>query len=566
MDMKNKYRAFTLVELIVVITILAILATIAFISLQWYSADARDSTRISDISSMKTSLELYNLDSWKYPSPTNWVNITYSGWIVWNQWKFWETVFANVVRLDKIPKDPLTDKEYTFSVTSNRFEYQLWWIMESDTISMNNLNKWYEVNAWDIEATAYVAWNYNSIMAKTYSGATCNVLWVPTIITNDTNVTDLQQIINNNSFVYWWYNNLPSTFKDSKFKYDWGFPFTPNNVLAYTDTGSCSELTSTTSSGTQARVSLIKWLQDSYSGTILSNEWTINNIVNLSINVSNPSSEVVSFASNFVNNVLWSNIVSSSSTSSSSWWPWVKTILDCTTGWQVLYSTVDWTDTWLTCSDDIFVCTWNQTWYIVSACNVWASWSANDFNNCTNTSNCTQAITGYYYQWWRNKAFWNGWLAIHSSTIPWTVWLNAWTDTYWFVTNGSFSNWANTDIKDNWWAVTNTNIARQWPCPSWYHIPDWSEWQWVCNSINGSACVNGMALNANYPNKLKLPKAWHRYWANTSLDQWSGGAYWSSTTQWSVTVAYSTSFSASQIYPNTSVYMTYWYPVRCFKN
>ena len=52
---KQKY-AFTLVELIVVITILAILWTIAFISLQWYSKDARDSIRISDVSNMKTSL------------------------------------------------------------------------------------------------------------------------------------------------------------------------------------------------------------------------------------------------------------------------------------------------------------------------------------------------------------------------------------------------------------------------------------------------------------------------------------------------------------------------------
>ena len=45
-------RAFTLVELIVVITILAILWTIAFISLQWYSKDARDSTRITDIGNL----------------------------------------------------------------------------------------------------------------------------------------------------------------------------------------------------------------------------------------------------------------------------------------------------------------------------------------------------------------------------------------------------------------------------------------------------------------------------------------------------------------------------------
>jgi type II secretory pathway pseudopilin PulG len=45
-----------LVELIVVITILAILGTIAFISLQGYSADARNSKRISDLGTIASAI------------------------------------------------------------------------------------------------------------------------------------------------------------------------------------------------------------------------------------------------------------------------------------------------------------------------------------------------------------------------------------------------------------------------------------------------------------------------------------------------------------------------------
>ena len=51
-------KAFTLVELIVVITILSILGIIAFISLQWYTKIARDTSRISDISKIKTIEDL----------------------------------------------------------------------------------------------------------------------------------------------------------------------------------------------------------------------------------------------------------------------------------------------------------------------------------------------------------------------------------------------------------------------------------------------------------------------------------------------------------------------------
>jgi prepilin-type N-terminal cleavage/methylation domain-containing protein len=51
---------FTLVELIVVVTILAILWTIAFISLQWYTQEARDSKRISDVRSLISKITIEN--------------------------------------------------------------------------------------------------------------------------------------------------------------------------------------------------------------------------------------------------------------------------------------------------------------------------------------------------------------------------------------------------------------------------------------------------------------------------------------------------------------------------
>lgn len=56
--MRNTKSAFTLVELIVVITILAILGTIAFISLQGYSAEARNSKRVQDLSSISSALNI----------------------------------------------------------------------------------------------------------------------------------------------------------------------------------------------------------------------------------------------------------------------------------------------------------------------------------------------------------------------------------------------------------------------------------------------------------------------------------------------------------------------------
>ena len=316
---------FTLVELIVVITILAILWTIAFISLQWYSTNARDSTRISDISSMKSSLELYQLDAGKYPLPTQWVNITYSWAIVWNQWTFWETVFANVEKLNKIPTDPLTDKEYTYSVISTRNEYEISWVMEWDTISYwPPLTPPYqggglatEAYAWTTEATAYVTWNYNWVITKTLNWNACKILSLPTILTNDTSITDLQDIITQKRFVYNWFKNLASSFKWSRFKEDWWFDFQPAQLIAYSDTGSCANLTANTTEWQNARVTLLDWLKKSYSGTLVQNEWEIKNIVDLVIDTNSPSNEVVNYAWNFVNNSLWGKVIVNNNSTSS---------------------------------------------------------------------------------------------------------------------------------------------------------------------------------------------------------------------------------------------------------
>jgi prepilin-type N-terminal cleavage/methylation domain-containing protein len=79
---RSRLPAFTLVELIVVITILAIMATIGFISLLGYQGLARDSVRISDISTIEKVFSLYSVGSETFPLPDNAVTLTSSGEII----------------------------------------------------------------------------------------------------------------------------------------------------------------------------------------------------------------------------------------------------------------------------------------------------------------------------------------------------------------------------------------------------------------------------------------------------------------------------------------------------
>ncbi|MFA6897095.1 MAG: type II secretion system protein [Patescibacteria group bacterium] len=66
--MRSNQKGFTLIELLVVISIIGVLSTIAMTSLNGAKAKARDAKRLSDITQIKTALDIYYADHGHYPS------------------------------------------------------------------------------------------------------------------------------------------------------------------------------------------------------------------------------------------------------------------------------------------------------------------------------------------------------------------------------------------------------------------------------------------------------------------------------------------------------------------
>ena len=137
-----KKRWFTLVELIVVITILSILWTISFMTFSWYSADARNVKRNSDLNYIKTKIELWTI---KWSTLISFIldsssiipilsgNIQIS-WYTWSSlsWAYnaWNINYS-ALWLDPVKYyDPSTNSSYKIWITTISDKYELWATLE----------------------------------------------------------------------------------------------------------------------------------------------------------------------------------------------------------------------------------------------------------------------------------------------------------------------------------------------------------------------------------------------------------------------------------------------------
>ncbi len=496
-------KAFTLVELIVVITILAILWTIAFISLQWYSRDARDSIRKSDIASIEKALGLFYTKRWFYPEPSFWVDITYSWWTVWNQWTVWDSVINNLEELSKKPVDPLTLTEYAYSRLNTKKEFEVWWVLEwwiiNKIIPVNHANA-QSTKIW----TAYIKWDYNWVLAKVNTWSTTYVLWVPTIISWDISLTDIIQLQQNNKLSFHWTNNLPASYRNSDFNVDWWwFVFNPWTIVAYEWTAASLELESN-------QISLFQWLQTVFTWSDATKSEAISKIVN----ADSSTDEWKLLANLIIKNNINSSIKEYTSWPSLTWWRALDPNCD-------IPDIVIWTQTWAWCNSTL----WD-----------WFEWGKLD-----NWSDST--ITSCYpnYDWINSTWSCNPWNPLHASNAKANNWF-------------SWANW-NWDSEFNtiWWKLYLWQEAIDTACPAWWHIPNNSEWETLETELNSSVnCRSNTSWwrcdwlwwnwhnlkneTNNLVNALKIPLAWRRntfpedfIWRGSDTQLWSstpsGNAY-----------------------------------------
>lgn len=150
------------------------------------------------------------------------------------------------------------------------------------------------------------------------------------------------------------------------------------------------------------------------------------------------------------------------------------------------------------------------------------------------------------------------------------------------------------NIKWSDYVLDTWAYARQWPCPTWWHVP--SAWEWWA-LLNGycelfpescidntdkkgersslvkwilSRSVSNETLGNSFMTAFKLPKAGRimadSHYPGKMWNKWQEGFYWSSSFISDEYVAYLW-FNKAQIYATqTNGETKWWAPIRCFKN
>ncbi len=558
---KINKNAFTLVELIVVITILSILWTIWFLSVQNFALNARDSVRNVDIKTIKKALAHNYIHSWNYPTPTNQVDITIDWYTTWIQWVIWPSVRQALNTIDKVPVDPLYWHQYSYSITPNRREYEIWWVLESPLTTTYLVPNTYAAE----NHTAIISWTYNWLLITAKSWTWNFIVTSPSIISIQTSNPDFLTIVWSNQLAFNGTNRLPEMFQSLDTQSEnliniW-------NPIVYTWSTKSLEIPSN-------QVILAKNTQDAYQGiAYVQNIKLIKDLLDSEINLNNPSQKAYNLWCTFVTLNLkykddciyhlttdptstWSTSTGSTntwstSTGSTSTWPTTPTITFNI--WDIP-----------TPINEIFVDSNNDLWF---GSNSWVAFFTEAglvYYTKTNSDLIHNKVLSIS-EWidWSMSFWWNLWVSVLASDWTWstitdsnspllhkhTLFIytaDSWE--YWFATNKGinsydWTNWEEYTKKDQWLSHNHASTILQdsnWNM--WFGttsgLDQYEVWVWIVQTFTpwntsgwlGSNKYSDILEDESY-NFWIATDSWLSYYNSTT---WIWNLYTSSNTSWSL--------------------------------
>ena len=199
--------------------------------------------------------------------------------------------------------------------------------------------------------------------------------------------------------------------------------------------------------------------------------------------------------------------------------------------WVISLSS-DWTN-WITIAD-------KNLW----ATMVWNRWDAYTASNCWG-----------FFQWGNNYMFPFSWAETTSST-------QVDASTYWpwnYYSNSTFiiwhDDWSSVENNNLRWEVTNTDVARKWPCDYWFHVPSPTQVSSLFSTMDALCGSGNWDLEA-----LKIPPVWIMNRDDgTVIWTWAVKFYWTSASAgWNYAISFPDLVN--------SLAKAYWFSIRPFAN
>ena len=215
---QKKIPAFTLVELLVVMTIVAIISTLGSIYIFGHFADSRDAVRITDISNIEKTLNVYYSSEWNYPTPDLAVDLMYNWSVAWTQGVFGSGVTKTMkVFGSEVPSDPNYNVWYAYSVANRESEFQIAGVLEWE-VEEEGLGEIISLVVPQTHAAverAIVRGDYNNFMVKVSTWSTDYYIATPSLISSDLWSIGVIDTIVWRNLVYNDFFNLPATYSGS---------------------------------------------------------------------------------------------------------------------------------------------------------------------------------------------------------------------------------------------------------------------------------------------------------------------------------------------------------------
>ena len=198
---------------------------------------------------------------------------------------------------------------------------------------------------------------------------------------------------------------------------------------------------------------------------------------------------------------------------------------------------------------------WNYYWFL---------WDEEEISERVNTLWCEESSTPDYDDYGNWYGWGDDWDESNSTEqcndIKYS-WSNPYEESK-FIYDSNYSDWSTETNDDLWWAIEDTEVSRQWPCPNWWHVPTQKEWNDALTYWDNREKVWDETDNMSFKEYLWLHWAWYRSPLSTLNNVWESW-YWTTTPSWSQ--MYRLRIQGNSVWISSTSRMNA-LPVRCFKN